>query len=62
MRGLVRQNENHLGKVEDLARLPSKDEVAVVNRIERAAVDTGFFQRKSEEQILRATPSELFAR
>ena len=45
---LACQNENHLGKIEDLARLASEDEVPVVNRIECATVDADLFQKKNQ--------------
>jgi len=50
MGGLARQNENHLGKIEALARLAGKDKVPVMNRIECAAVDTDLFQRNQSSR------------
>jgi hypothetical protein len=61
MRGLGRQNENHLVKTKSLSRLAGKDEVSVVNRIERAAVDAGLFQTKLIEQIWRAIAPDFCA-
>ena len=59
MRGLGRQNENHLIKIEALSRLAGKDEVSVVNRIECAAVDADLFQTESIKQIRCAIAPDL---
>ena len=59
MRRLRRQNEDHFREIQVFERLPRKDQMSVVNRIEGAAVDANFFQGVSIRQE-RAQPNDPF--